>query len=85
METTTTSTCKCNLRKWQHRWDDVGKHGGEVSDRQLGIAEQQQVEDDAAHVEGDQGDEDLQKRPLQIHVVAQEDHDGEDVAWQQKN
>lgn len=42
----------------------------------MGQAEEQEVEDDAEDVEGDQGDEDLPEDRLQVHVATVQDQDG---------
>ena len=48
--------------------------------REVGQAEDEHVEHDAADVKRDQGDEDLPEHGLQVHVVAVQHRDGQDVA-----
>ena len=46
----------------------------------MGQAEEEDVEDDAADVEADQGHQDLPEHGLEVHVLAAENHDRQDVA-----
>ena len=68
-------TCKRNLSERQDNGHNVGKHLDLIVYTEVGQAEQQHVEDDAADVEGDQRHQDLAEDGLQVHVLAAQDHD----------
>ena len=66
-----------------------GKHGGhdegedevEVLVRQVRQGEEEHVEDDAADVEGDERDQDLSERRLQVHVLPIEHGDRQNISY----
>ncbi len=73
-------TCECDLSKGQNVGYDVGEDESHEVVGEVRHGEEQEVEDDAEDVEGDQRDQDLPEHRFQVHVATVQDDDGQKIS-----